>query len=152
MRQFLKDTLSALNTGGTVSAVSCKKQFHDQLTIFFDPSGVGVDYHSISRFFRTGSKSPASVILYCTQTACAKGRNLGMVAQCRYINACFTDYSQDIFFIGKLNFSTVNCHCTHNSASFLCFHINRIKVTVIFTGTAFDTYVIVDYMWMLDLS
>ena len=34
----------------------------------------------------------------------------------------------------------------------LCFHINRIKVTVILTGSAFDTYVVVDYMWMLDLS
>ena len=50
------------------------------------------------------------------------------------------------------NFSTVNCHCTHNSASFLCFHINRIKVTVIFTGTAFDTYVIVDVIRRFDLS
>ena len=41
---------------------------------------------------------------------------------------------------------------THKTPSFLQFHIYCIKVTVIFTGTAFDTYVIVDYMWMLDLS
>ena len=59
---------------------------------------------------------------------------------------------KDIFFIGKFHFSTVNCHCTHKSAPFLCFHINCIKVTVIFTGTALDTKLIVNMIRMFDLS
>ena len=75
-----------------------------------------------------------------------------MVAQCRYINACFTDYSQDIFFIGKFNFSTVNGHCTHNRSSLLRFHINCIKVTVILTCTALDAAVVINMIRMLDLS
>ena len=75
-----------------------------------------------------------------------------MIAQGRNIDACVTDNGQDVSFIGKFNFSTVNCHCTHKSASFLCFHINRIKVTVVLTGTALDTYVIVDVIWGFDLS
>jgi len=51
MCQFLKNALTALNTGCTISAVCCKKQFYDQFTIFLDLAGVGIDHHAVSRHF-----------------------------------------------------------------------------------------------------
>ena len=62
MCQFLKYTFTALDTGCTVTAVCCKKQLHDQLTIVSQSSGICINYHSISRLFGTGCKCFASVI------------------------------------------------------------------------------------------
>ena len=76
MCQLLQDTFAALYTGCTVTAMCCKKQLHDQFTIFLNTTGVGIDNHSVSRLLGTGGKCFASVILNCTETTGTKGGNL----------------------------------------------------------------------------
>ena len=74
--QILKHAFTTLHTGGTVSAVSSQQKLHDQLSVFSEPVGIGIDDHTIPGLLRAGSKQFSSVILHCTQTACAEGRKL----------------------------------------------------------------------------
>ena len=76
MCKLLQNTFAALYTGCTVTAMCCKKQLHDQFTIFLNTTGVGIDNHSVSRLLGTGGKCFASVILNCTETTGTKGGNL----------------------------------------------------------------------------
>ena len=48
-----------------------------------------------------------------------QGRYFRVIAKCRYIDSCISDYRKDIFFIGKFYFSTVNDHCSHIDPPFM---------------------------------
>ena len=64
--QILEYTFAAFYTGGTVAAVGGEEQLNDKFSVFFYPAGIGVDHHAVSWHFRTGSKSPSSVVFYST--------------------------------------------------------------------------------------
>ena len=92
MCQFLQNTFSTLYTGGTVTAVCCQKQFHDEFSVFSDTSGIGMDHHAVSRLFRTGCKHLSSVIFHGTQATGTKCGKLGVVTQCRDIDTRLSDH------------------------------------------------------------
>ena len=112
-RQRLQITVTALDTGGTVSAVSCQKQFNDHLPVFFQFSGIGEDLHTVSWLLRAGCKHPSSAVLHRTQATGTERGELRVITKCRNVDASFTDNRQDILLVGKFYLSTIYCNCSH---------------------------------------
>ena len=111
--QHLQITFAALDAGGAVAAVGGQQQLQNQLAVALDAAGVGENHHAVPGLLGAGGKGPAAVILHGTQTAGAEGGNLGVIAQGGDIDTGVPNNAQHIFFIGKLDFPSVNGHSSH---------------------------------------
>ena len=130
--QLLQGALAVLVAGGAVAAVGGQQQLDDELAVLAQALGVGVDDHAVPGLLGAGGEAAAAVVLDGAQTAGAEDGELGLVAQGGDLDTGLADDGQQIFLIGKFNFFTVNRNKAHCDPS-LCFHVNCIEVTVIFT-------------------
>ena len=149
--QILQNAVAALEAGGTVAAVGSEQQLHDQFAVLAQTFGICVNDHAVSGFFGAGGKQTAAVILHRTQTAGAEDGQLRLITQRGDINTGLANNRQQILFIGKIDFFTVNRNGSHDLSS-LCFNVNCIECAVAAAGVTLDALGGIDGIGGLDLA